>query len=175
MDKPQSHKKLNIVRMVLMGLLFAAAIILSLVEDAIHLPMPAPGVKLGLSNIIIMYALFFLGLKDALLLALLKSMFVFITRGHISAIISLSGGLGSVLIMFVLFIIFKDKISYLIISIAGSIFHNLGQLSAVSLIYTNLLFLPYLPVLMVFGVIAGVTTATLLRVVLPALDKLGLR
>lgn len=175
MDKPQSRKKLNILQMVLMGLLFAAAIVLSLVEDAIQLPMPAPGVKLGLSNIVIMYALFFLGFKDAFLLALLKSMFIFITRGYIAAIISLSGGFGSVLVMFMFLIIFKDKISYLIISIAGSIFHNLGQLLAVSLIYTNLLFLPYLPVLMVFGVIAGAATATLLRVVLPALDKLGLR
>jgi hypothetical protein len=51
--------------------------------------------------------------------------------------------------------IFKDKISYLIISIFGAVFHNLGQLAAVSLIYTSVYIWTYLPVLLIFGVIAG--------------------
>jgi heptaprenyl diphosphate synthase len=169
---PKSQK---LVRLVLTGLLFAAAIVLSMVEDALQLPVPAPGVKFGLSNIVVMYALFFLGKKEAYLVAVLKSMFVFITRGLIASVLSLSGGILSITVMILLMVVFKDKISYLIISIAGSVFHNLGQLIAVSLIYTNLLLIVYLPILLVSGVIAGIATSTLLRVFIPALKKLGFR
>lgn len=165
----------NIRRLVLTGLLFAAALVLSAVEDAIHMPLLAPGVKLGLSNIIVMYSLIFLGKRNALSVAFLKSFFVFITRGYIAGMISLSGGLCSIAVMSLLLVIFKDKISYLIISISGSVFHNLGQLAAVSLLYTNLLFLPHIPVLLISGVIAGAATSALLSVVLPALNRLGLK
>ena len=165
----------NIKRIVLTGLLFAAAIVLSAAEDSLQLPVPAPGVKLGLSNIVVMYSLFFLGKRSALLVAVLKSFFVFLTRGPAASLISLCGGLLSIAVMILLILIFKEKISYLLISIAGSVFHNLGQLIAVSLIYTNILAIAYLPILMISGVLAGIATSTLLSVFLPALKKLGLK
>ena len=161
----------KIRRMVLTGLFFACAVILSLIENTIPLPVPAPGVKFGLSNIVVMYALFFLGKKEAILLAFLKSLFVFITRGAIAGFLSLFGGLFSVLVMISLIFVFKDKISYLVVSIVGSIFHNIGQLIAVSLIYTNFLWIAYLPVLLIAGVLAGLATSTLLKVFIPAFKK----
>lgn len=165
----------KIIRVVLTGLLFAAAIVLSIAENSLQLPILAPGVKLGLANVVVMYALFFLGKKHAFVLTVLKALFAFITRGPVAGIISLSGGLASVIIMILLSIIFRDKVSYLILSIFGAITHNLGQLAAVSFIYTNLIALVHLPVLLVSGVLTGAVTAVLLRFFIPAVNKLGLK
>lgn len=167
-------EKLNIRRLVLTSLFFAVAVVLSVVEDAVHLPLLAPGVKLGLSNIVVMYSLFFLGKKQAFAVAFLKSFFVLITRGYIAGLISFSGGLSSIAAMSLLLFFLGNKISYLTISISGSIFHNFGQLAIVSLLYTNLLFVSHIPILLISGIVAGAATSTLLRVVLPALNRLGL-
>lgn len=160
--------------LVLTGLLYAISIVLVTVENSFPPIFAAlPGIKLGLSNIVTMYALFFLNERQALLLAVLKSLFVFATRGAVAGILSLSGGILSLIVMLILMFVFREKISYLLLSIFGAIFHNLGQLAAVSLIYTNLYMWAYLPVLLFAGVVAGIATAALLKLILPVLKKLG--
>lgn len=163
-------------RMVLTGLFFAIALVLSLVENALPpVPIPAPGVKFGLSNIAVMYALFFLGKSPAFAIAVLKSGFVAMTRGLVAGFVSLGGGLLSITVMVLLLAVFKDRISYLMVSIAGAVCHNLGQFLAVSIIYTSIYLWIYLPVLLIAGIAAGIITSTLLRFVLPAFQKLGIR
>ncbi len=161
--------------LVLTSLLFAVALVLSIVENSlpsVSLLVPVPGVKLGLSNIAVMYALFFLNKKPAIAIAVLKGMFVVMTRGPIAGLLSLSGGLLSVIVMSLLMFIFKDKISYLVLSIFGSIMHNVGQFIVVSIIYDNIYLWVYLPVLLISGVVAGIATSTLLRFILPAFNRL---
>lgn len=165
---------LQVRRMVLTGVLFAAVLVLAVVEDQIQIPVPVPGVKLGLSNIVVMYALFFLQKRQAIALAVLKSVFVLATRGMIAAFLSLCGGLLSILMMLLCLMVFKDKISYLMVSMCGAVFHNVGQLLAVSLIYTVVSLIPFAPVLLISGIAAGAATSTLLKVTLPALKRLGL-
>ncbi len=160
----------------LTSILFAVALILSTVEMMLPpVPLMVPGIKFGLSNIVVMYSLFFVGRTSALSIVLLKAGFVLLMRGLFAGFLSLSGGILSILVMIILLSIFKEKISYLILSLFGAIFHNIGQFVAISLIMTNLYLWVYLPVLIVAGVIAGVVTATLLKVILPALQSLGLR
>lgn len=160
-------------KMVITALLFAVALVLSIVENSFPAILPVvPGVKLGLSNIAVMFALFFLEKKQAFTIATLKAFFVFTTRGPIAGLLSLSGGILSLVVMSLLIIVFKDKISYLILSIFGSVSHNIGQFIVISLIYTNMYLWVYLPVLLITGVIAGAATATLLRFILPALKRL---
>lgn len=148
---------------------FALAIILSIIEGFI----PSPnGVKLGLSNIVVMYSLFYMKKRDALAIALMKGFFVFLLKGPISGILSLSGGTLSVAVMSLLIVVSSNKVSYLLASVAGAITHNLGQfVVASSILGTPLWF--YLPVLLFSGVAAGVATSVLLRLTLPALGKLG--
>ena len=72
----------KIRRLAAMGLLTALAAALNFAENLIPaLPMAPPGVKLGLSNIVVAYCLFYLGGREALCIALLKSGFVLLTRG----------------------------------------------------------------------------------------------
>ena len=160
-------------QIVLTGLFFAIALVLAIMENMLPpVPVPVPGVKFGLSNIAVMFALFFLTKSQAYTIAILKAMFVAMTRGLTAGLLSLSGGLISLTVKVVLLILFKDRISYLAISIAGAIAHNLGQFAAISFIYTGFYMLAYLPVLMVSGIVAGIVTATLLRFILPAFKKL---
>lgn len=162
--------------MVLTGLLFAIAIVLSIIENSLpSIVIGVSGVKLGLSNIAVMYTLFFLTKKQAFIVAILKASFVFLTRGLIAGALSLSGGIASLVIMIILMLIFKRKISYLVTSIFGAVFHNIGQLFAVSIIFTSIYIWAYLPVLLIAGVLAGIATSTLLTFILPAFDKLGLK
>jgi len=159
--------------LVLTALLFAVALVLSVVENSFPTILPAVvGIKLGLSNIVVMYALFFLGKKQAFIIAILKALFVVITRGPIAGLLSLCGGILSLVVMSLLILIFKDKISYFVLSIFGSISHNVGQFIVISFIYTNMYLWFYLPFLLIAGVIAGMATSTLLRFILPAFKRL---
>lgn len=162
--------------MVLTALLFAIAIILSIVENSLPSAMiGVPGVKLGLSNIAVMYGLFFLSKRQGYMIAVLKATFVFFTRGTVAGLLSLVGGILSLTVIVLLMLVFKKKISYLLLSIAGAIFHNIGQLIGVSFLYTTLYIWAYLPVLIVTGILAGIGTSTLLKFILPAFQKLGLK
>ena len=161
-------------KLVLTSLFFAIAIILSIIENSLPpLPIAVPGVKFGLSNIAVMYVLFFVGKESAYMVAVLKAVFVFATRGWIASVLSLTGCILSLTIMILLMVLFREKISYLILSIAGAVFHNIGQLIAVSIVYTNLYLMYFMPVLLVTGVLAGIVTSVLLNVIRPAFKRVG--
>ncbi len=176
MKKISSTDKTNTQKMVLTAILFSMALVLSLVENFLPpVAIPVPGVKLGLSNIVVMFSLFFVGKPQAFSIAVLKSLFVFMIRGVTAAFLSLCGGLLSIAIMTLIIFIFKDKVSYLVISIFGAVFHNIGQFIAISILYTTMSLWAYLPFLIIAGIIAGIVTSVLLRFILPAYKKLGLK
>jgi heptaprenyl diphosphate synthase len=159
-----------------MAMLFALALVLSIMEAMLPpLPYLPPGFKLGLSNIATMYALFFMGKKQAFTIAVLKSVFVFFTRGATAGLLSLTGGVCSLLVMICLSVVLKRRISYLLLSVFGAVFHNMGQLVAVTFIMLNRYTLWYAPILIVAGVIMGCVTGSLLKVVMPALMKINIK
>lgn len=153
----------------LMGLLFSLSIVLSIVESAFSGLIPIPGIKLGLSNIVVMYCLFFLGKREAYALACLKAFFVFLTRGPVGAVMSLSGGLASVTVMLLLA---RGERSPLFVSICGGLSHNIGQLAAASLLLGNSAVFYYFPVLAVAGVGMGVFTGVTLRLLTPYFKRI---
>ena len=156
-----------------MGLMLAMAVALSFLEGLIPaIPALPPGVKLGLSNIVTMYALFFLGPLPAAVIVVLKSGFVLLTRGVVAFLLSLSGGILSVLVMIAVLAVTRRKASYLLVSVFGAVFHNIGQLITASLLTQPSLFLAYLPVLLLSGVGMGIITGAILKIVLPALGRL---
>jgi len=168
-------KNLNKTQMlVLTSMIFAAALVLAIVENMLPpLPIAVPGVKFGLSNIAVMYALFFLGKKQAYTIGILKAVFVFITRGGIAGLLSLSGGILSITVMLLLMAVFRDRITYLILSIFGAVFHNVGQFIVITVIYTGMNMWAYFPVLLISGIAAGIVTSTLLRFIMPAFNRLA--
>ena len=160
--------------MVLTALVFATALVLAIVENMLPpLPIAVPGVKFGLSNIAVMFALFFLGKKQAYTIGVLKAFFVFITRGAIAGLLSLSGGILSITVMFLLMMIFKEKITYLVLSIFGAVSHNIGQFFVITIIYAGMNMWAYFPVLLISGLAAGIVTSTLLKFIMPAFKRLA--
>lgn len=162
--------------MVLTALILATGLVLSVLENMMPpLPVSVPGVKFGLSNIAVMYALFFLGKKQAYMVGILKSVFVLITRGGIAFLLSFFGGVASITVMIVLMVLFKEKITYLIISVFGAVFHNIGQFIVIMVIYSGMNMWAYFPVLTLSGLIAGIVTATLLKLIMPVFQRLDLK
>ena len=157
----------------LSGLLFALAMALSFVEGTLVIPGLMPGMKLGLANIVVMYALFFMGGKQALVLDLLKALFVFLVSGWTAGFLSLCGGLFSLLVMWVLYDHFPVQPAWFILSVCGALAHNVGQLLGASVILSSAMSLYYAPVMLVFGLIMGSLTSITLRALLPALGRLG--
>lgn len=131
-----------------------------------------PGVKIGLANIVVMYALLCLGKGSALTLTVLKSMFVFFTRGATAGALSLGGGILAFLAMALLYGP-KRKVSLFILSVMSAIAHNLGQLLILRLLMRSVYALYYLPILLVSGLVMGSLTVCCLRAMLPALKRLG--
>lgn len=167
------HKRL--VRLTLTAVLAAAALALSFLERTLTagLPFP-PGIKPGLSNVIVMFACSALGLPFALGIAAVKSGFAFLISGAAAGFISLAGGIFSVVMMFVLLKLNKkNRMSYAGISVLSAVTHNAGQLAAASLIAGSALYLSYAPVLLVSGIIFGLITGVILNSVMPAVIKKG--
>lgn len=171
MDKKRNPRQ-TARRTASMGLLLALALVLNMAEGMLPaLPAMPPGVRLGLSNIVILYCVLYLGGKEAFTLAVLKSGFVFLTRGFSAGFISLCGGLLSVAVMALT--ARSDRLSILFKSVLGALAHNLGQLIAAAFYLQSLYTFYYAPVLALSGILMGSLTALLTRTVLPALRRIS--
>lgn len=161
-------------RVALTGLLFALAMTLSLVEGMVTIPGLLPGMKLGLANVVVMYALFFLSAKQALLLDILKALFVFLVSGPTAGFLSLCGGTLSLLVMWLLDTVLPVRPTWFILSVCGALSHNIGQLIGAGFILNTTMSLYYAPVMLVMGLVMGAITSVSLKAILPSLEKLGL-
>ena len=154
-----------------LSLMLAATIVLSTIESMLPpLPFAPPGVRLGLANVVTMYVLFFVGKKHALMLVVLKSVFVVLTRGAIAGALSAVGGIFAVLVIIALTLVSK-RISYILLSTAGAMAHNAGQIATASLMVSTNLFVLYWPFIVIFGVLLGCVTGKILEIVIPYLSK----
>lgn len=143
-------------------MLISMALALHVLESYIPLPVPAPGVKLGLANVITLYGIYYLGLKDTLIIIIIRSFLGSLFAGSLGGLVfSLSGGLISGVLMFFLVSKGQNIFSIQAISIAGGVVHNAGQLLAGAIIMENFHIFSYMPLLTVSGVIMGLFVGTI--------------
>ena len=143
-------------RLVLLSMLTAVAMILSYVESLLP-SVGIPGVKMGLANIAVIFALFRFGWKEAAALSLVRVVLVSLLFGSVGAVLySLAGAVLSLAVMALLRRI--DRFSTVGISVAGGVAHNAGQILMAMLILQTKQLLGYLPVLAVAGIAGGVLT-----------------
>lgn len=143
-------------RLVLVAMLTAVAMILSYVESLLP-SVGIPGVKMGLANIAVIFALFRFGWKEAAALSLVRVVLVSLLFGSVGAMLySLAGAVLSLAVMALLRRI--DRFSTVGISVAGGVAHNAGQILMAMLILQTKQLLGYLPVLAVSGIAGGVLT-----------------
>lgn len=136
------------------GLFTALALIFSYVESLIPFHIGIPGVKLGLANLIIVIALYKMQVKQVYLLAITRVVLAGFMFGNLFSIIySLAGGLLSLTVMW--FLKKNDGFSVIGISVAGGVFHNIGQLVIAMFVVESLDLVYYVPVLLMAGLITG--------------------
>ncbi|MDD3894877.1 MAG: Gx transporter family protein [Syntrophomonadaceae bacterium] len=143
-------------------ILVCNAILISLLELIIPVPIPLPGVKLGLANIITIIAIAFLDLKAVLMIVLLRCLVVAVlSKGLMMLAFSLSGGLLSALMMWLVFKKLPNVFSIKGISIIGAITHNTAQVMVASLILKETIVFYYLPILLVSSIVTGLITGSI--------------
>ena len=136
------------------GVFTALALIFSYVETLIPFHIGIPGVKLGLANLIIVIALYKMSLKETYLLSVVRVLLSgFIFGNYFSIIYSLAGGLLSLTVMALLKR--NGGFSVMGISIAGGVFHNIGQLVVAMLVVETFSVVYYIPVLLIAGLVTG--------------------
>lgn len=164
-------KKTLAHRIALRGMLIAVAFVLSWLEARIPYFFAIPGMKLGLSNLVVLIALYKLGSKDAFCLNMLRILLVSFTFGNLfSLIYSAAGGMLSFLVMLLL----KKKGSFSIrfVSVFGGIAHNVGQLLVAAFIVENANVFWYFPFLCISGVVAGAVIGLLCGFIVKRLPTL---
>ena len=136
------------------GVFASLAILMGYVETIIQIPLPVPGIKLGLSNVIVLLAMYSMGNKEAFGISIVR---VFVSamlfKGFLSFWYSFVGALLSCFVM----ILAKKthKLSGYGVSVLGGISHNIGQILVAYIILGRSVVLYLAPILIISGIITG--------------------
>ena len=157
------------------GLLTAVALVLSLVERMFPLSaaVPIPGIKLGLANVVTLFALVRLNRRDALAILLIRVTLASVLMGSVTSFLfALSGGLLAMLTMSLLLPGRGRWVTLVGVSIAGAAAHNIGQICAAMLVLRSVYAAAYLPLLLLSALAMGFSTGIVSRVTIEHLEKI---
>ena len=165
--------KLTTKQLTLCAVLTALALALSYLENLfpLSLAIPIPGIKLGLANIVTVYAMFVLGPRDTLLILLSRIFLGAVFSGQMMTLLySLGGGLLSYLALLLLRRVL-GRGQLWVSSPLSAVCHNLGQLLAAAAIAKSWVVLVYLPYLVLAGLITGTLTGLCAQLVVGRLSR----
>ncbi len=154
------------------GVMIALALIFSYLESFIPIEalIPIPGVKLGLANIVVLFALYTMRPRDAFIIAVIRIIMSGLLFGNVMTIAySMAGGMFSLLVMWLLK---KTKLSMMGVSMVGGICHNIGQLTVAVLLTETVRIAYYLPVLLISGMLTGLLMGVVANLVVQRVEKI---
>ena len=160
-------------KIVRLSIFLALGIVLNIVESMIPIPIPVPGIRLGLANTMGLIVLYFYSPKEYITIGFLRVFFVALLRtglGSIAFILSLSGWFISTLVTLLIYYLHKSSIYGL--SITSALFHQVGQIIMVMIIYQLPEMINYLPVLLITGGISGALVGFITSRVLKLLSRI---
>ncbi len=157
-------------RLAYMAVLTAVALTIFVIEAQLPPIVPLPGIKLGLANIVTVYAVFALGPGPAGMILLARVLLGSLYAGGLTILYSLAGGICCWLVMVALRKLVTEKQLW-VCSMFGAMAHNLGQMGAALLITRTPAVAAYLPVLLLSGLITGVFTGLCAQLLLARLKK----
>lgn len=165
----------TVKRLCLLALLTSQALVLSIVEGMLPIPIGIPGIKLGLANIITIVSLVYFGYLDTLFIILIRCIIASLfTGGPVIFLFSIAGAILSASVMWLLLKILPNFLSLVGISIAGSIFHNIGQITIACLLMSDMSVMYYLPVLLISGISMGCFVGFCSSFLIKAMKKIKL-
>lgn len=150
-----SDRGLATRRLALSAMLAALALIFSYVEAIIPIPVPVPGIKLGIANLVIVMAIYKLGFRYAFTINCIRILIAgLLFSGVFGMIYSFAGGILSITVMYLLYR--TGWFSMAGVSMAGGVAHNLGQLITAALLVESVRMMSYFSVLLFSGLISGI-------------------
>ncbi|MDE7124398.1 MAG: Gx transporter family protein [Eubacterium sp.] len=157
-------------KIALFGLMIALAFVFSYLDSLIPISIGIPGIKLGLANLVVVTAIYIFPKRDALIIAVIRIILSGLTFGGVSTMLfSLAGGLLSFLVMVLLQK--TEKMSVIGVSVAGGIFHNVGQIIVAAFVMETARLVYYLPVLVISGVVTGLLIGIISDITVKRLKK----
>ncbi len=156
-------------------MLLAVSLMLHVLEST--LPLPLPFVRLGLANIVTVYAIIAMGVGDAMILTILRvgvsSLLVGTLLGP-SFAMALGGGVAATLAMWVVFRVAAPPLGVVGVSLVGALFHNMAQLAVVAILFTGLgPAARLMPVAILMATVAGLGTGLVALFALKRIDRGG--
>ena len=156
-------------KIAVMALAAALAMILSFVESQIPAFVAVPGVKVGLANIAVVFVLYKLGWKEAVVISIIRVFVVAVLFGTaVSLFYSVAGAVLSLTGMVLLKI--TRLFSTVAVSVTGGVLHNVGQIAMACILLETNVIKYYLPFLIVSGVIAGVVIGIIAAIMVKRVD-----
>ncbi len=161
----------KVKRLTELSVLTAVALIIFVVELQIPNPFPIPGIKLGLANIITVYAIYRYKPYEAAAITVVRLILGAVFAGNFAALIYSASGAALCLIGMLILRRFIDEKHIWISSVFGAILHNTGQMAAALIITQTPQLLAYYPFLLVSGCLAGAFTGLCAQIVISRLKK----
>ncbi len=147
------------------GMLTALAMVLSYLESFIPVFAAVPGIKIGLANIVTIFALYRLGVMDAAVIGLIRIVLSALLFGNPVMIIYSHAGL----ILSIAAMTLAKCLPFfgmMGVSVVGGVFHNLGQLLAAAFMIRSVSILYYLGILLAVGAVAGAVIGVISGIIL---------
>ena len=159
-------------RMTVLTMLVGMALIVNMIEPTF--PILVPGVKFGLANVLGLFAFYFFGAKELLIVNLMRVVIASIMRGTFLGTgfwLALNGALLSS--VFIIIFAKYTKMSEIGLSAVSATFHNIGQIIVISIITSTALIITYLPIMLFMGVPTGIITGYLVQKINRRFNRTG--
>lgn len=156
----------NTKKLATLSVVVALAMVLSFVESRIPAFVAIPGIKVGLANIAVIFAVYKLGSREGVLVSIIRVLLVSLLFG---SVVSLWYSLAGAILSLTLTVLLKHltRLSVVTVSLVGGISHNIAQIGVACLLLETNVIIYYLPFLLLSGTIAGiavgVATALLIK------------
>lgn len=156
----------------LCGLLVALMLVLGFIESLLPVAAGVPGIKLGLSNGVLIFAVYMLGIPTAFVLMALKVVLSGLLFGGVNAMMyAFAGGLLSMLVMAGLSRV--RGVYPVVVSMAGGLSHNVGQVALAMVMLGTPKLMYYMAILMIVGLATGAVTGVAADLVMKHLKRLN--
>lgn len=164
------NNRFNVQRTALCGLLTAMMLVLGFIESLIPVAAGVPGIKLGLSNGVLIFALYMLDAPTAFVLMIVKVVLSGLLFGGVSAMLyAMAGGVLSMLTMMLLK---RFNFHMVVISMFGAVMHNVGQVAMAMLVLQTPKLMYYMAILMLVGLATGAVTGIAANTTIKHIKKL---
>lgn len=156
-----------------LALLLCLCSVVGIIESFVILPIPVPGIKLGLANLVTLFVLYYFDKKCYITIGFLRVVLTALLWGGfgLNFLFSFAGWALSAAAVITACLINKNSIYG--ISVIGACFHQMGQMTVAALVYAQIGLLYYLPFLIAAGTASGLLTAFLTKRIIMALNRPG--